>query len=304
VLHSGLRAVDDACITIEGIRATLIDLLGYTGAALALTGTIIALGESGTAAQVAAGSIVTAALIAAGWLVGGIGAQDPQHRMRSIFWALALLSWSQVAVVVLGPDGIDLDGKWLVAGAGLLVVGIAVPLWRIEQRSLQLIGAFVGIWVTVAALFYAEDSLFGAPVPNVRWSAIATLLLGLAALVAGAREMVAPRRTAMVLGSLAFIYGTTASTLEVLSGTSNVSIVLALIASAIVLYAGERTSVIAVTGIGIVGVGSGVLQLVIENVHAESGGLAVLVLGVVMLGATIYLVRAAGGDPRMPEPPA
>ena len=297
------------------VRITLIDVLGYVGVALALAGTAIALEEASIGAQSAAGMVTTVALLAAGWVVGGEGASDPQHRMRGIFWFLALQSWSQVVTVLLGPEGADMQGRTLVLVSGLLLAALAIPLWWIERRSLQLIGAFVAVITVAGALLYSEDELFGQPIPDITWSAVAVAVIGAAMLWLGARALLRPQRTAMVLGSLALILGVLFATLDFLDAAmsggelSDLSALAVLLASVLVLFAGERAAIVAVFGIGVIGILGAVLALVAQHAVSETDGIVVLVLGLVLLGATIVVVKSAWGGgsaatPAEPVPPA
>ncbi|MEX0984128.1 MAG: hypothetical protein WD096_03665 [Actinomycetota bacterium] len=298
-------------MSTSGVRATVLDLLGYGGVALAIAGTVIALEGAGLTTQTIAGAAVTVVLLGAGWLVGGSGAGDAQHRMRGIFWFVALQSWSQVISVLLGADGADLQGRSLILASGLLLAVLAVPLWFMEKRSLQLIGAFSAVLTVAGALVYSETEVFGSPIPNIRWMAVVTAVLGAGLLVMGMWGAARPRRTAMVLGSLALIAGVTLATIDVvglaLSGgnASDVTLIALVATSVLVVFAGERAGIVAVFGIGIIGMIAGIAALVGEHVEGDVGGVIVVVAGVVLLGATIALItKKAPAAPVMPEAPA
>ncbi len=298
-------------MSTNGVRATLLDLLGYGGVALALVGTGIALEGAGLTTQTIAGAAVTIVLLGAGWMVGGSGAADAQRRMRGIFWFVALQTWLQVISVLLGPDGADLRGRSLVVASGLLLAVLALPLWFIERRSLQLIGAFVAVLTVANALVYSEADVLGTTIPDITWPAVVTAALGAALLLLGMWGAMQPRRTAMVLGSLAFIVGVTFATVDVvamaLSGgdVSDVTAIAALVTSVLVLFAGERAGIVAVFGIGVIGMIGAVSALVAKHVEGEVGGVVVLVIGVVLLGATIAVVRGnTPATPAMPEAPS
>jgi hypothetical protein len=295
----------------DTVRTTLLDVLGYVGVALALAGTAIALGDAGLGAQTVAGLVATLALLGSGWLIGAEGATVAQHRMRGIFWFVALQTWSQVVSVLLGPEGADLSGRMLAVVGGLLLAALAIPLWWIERRSLQLIGAFSAVLSVVMGLFYAEEDLFGQAIPHLTWSAAAAAVLGAGMLWLGAAERIHPRRTAMVLGSLTFIIGVLFATLNIVQAAMSggrfpdLPFVAVLLASVVVLFAGERTGVVAVFGIGVVGMIGAVVVLVGQHATSETDGVLILVLGLVLLAATIFVINGGWRPPAAPAvPPA
>ena len=152
-------------------------------------------------------------MIAAGaWIVGGH--HDAHERMRSVLWFAAVAVWASAAVDVFtrGPDAIALHGKWLVVVTALLAAMLALPLWVLAPRSLQLLALVVSVNVGAAAAVYSQASFFGVGVPQLRWPAIVTIVVGLVTLVAGAFDVLRPKRTAMVLGSVAIIGGRCSST--------------------------------------------------------------------------------------------
>jgi len=160
------------------VRTSLIGILGYAGAAAALAGVSIAIGRSAsTTEQVAADVASVVALIAAGaWIVGGH--HDAHERMRSVLWFAAVAVWASAAVDVFtrGPDAIALHGKWLVVVTALVAAMLALPLWVLAPRSLQLLALVFSVNVGAAAAVYSEGSLFGVGVPQLRWPAIVTIV--------------------------------------------------------------------------------------------------------------------------------
>jgi hypothetical protein len=296
-----------------GMPLVVLELAGYAGAAAALAALGVAVDASTPTAQLVLGVVVTVGLLVAGLVVDG--PDEAFHRMRSVFWFGAVIAWTSVATVIAGPDGLDLHDQWAAVVGALIVAALAVPLWLRERRSLQLIAAFTSVWVTLAALVVTTTTLsfFGQSeeVPDLRWSALVTAVLGVAALVLGLRGILTPRRTAMVLGSLAFIAGLPlvfTKTTDLLlgsalggvlgSGSPDLPLWLAALAGAIVLVIGSRSGVVAVTGLGIVALTVATLQLVDQNVHDTGPAILVLAVGVVLIGAVAFLVRQ-GGEPGM-----
>ncbi|HEX6844988.1 MAG TPA: hypothetical protein VF235_07735 [Actinomycetota bacterium] len=280
-----------------GAPTVVLELLGYIGVAAAFAATAIAFDTTSLASQIVIPLAVTVSLVVLGWLVGV--RDEALQRMRGVFWFVAVLSWTSVASVLMGPDGLDLQDKWLVVAIAALVAVVAVPLWLRERRSLQLIAAFVSLHVTLAALVFTmtTESFFGfeQEVPNLRWSALVTALFGVAGLVLGARELVRPRRTAMVLGAIALFVGLPlvfTDVVDVVAGSgSDLPTWIGLLAGAIVLVVGSRTGVVAVTGLGIVQVLGSVVMLVTSNVEDTGPAIAVLVAGLAVLGVVVFLAR-------------
>jgi MFS family permease len=301
--------------TRGGAPMWALEILGYAGAAAALAATSVAFDASSTTAQVVIGLSVTVALVVFGWLVGT--RDEALERMRSVFWFGAVLSWVTVVGVLVGPDGMDLRDKWvLVLGATFTAV-LALPLWLRERRSLQLIAAFVSVHLALAALVYTTttESFFGyeQEVPNLRWSALVTVLFGVGGLVLGMREVLRPRRTAMVLGALALLLGlpllvtdfTDLAGAAAFGGSPSIWPFLAtIVAGVIVLLVGRLAGVLAVIGLGILGLIVGVVQLVDAKVHDDGPAFAVLVAGLVIVAAVAFLARSGGGAAPPSAPPA
>lgn len=301
----------------RSVATAVLEILGYAGAAAALSATGIAFDATSSTEQIVLGLFVAVVLVVVGALVAA--QDDALHRMRSIFWFVAVLSWVSVVAVLVGPDGMDLQDKWQVVAFAAIVAAVALPLWIREHRSLQLIAAFLSLHVALAALVFTVETKtffgFGQELPNVRWSALVTVGFGLAGLVLGMQEWIRPRRTAMVLGALAFMVGLPILFLDVQdqlmgaalgsSSTPNLPIAAGIASGIIVLLFGSRAGVVAVIGLGIVAILYGVIALVGANVQETGPAIAVLVGGLVLLGAVVVLARMRSGGaasvaPRVP----
>lgn len=278
-------------------RVVLVSMLGYIGAFLALASTGIVFEEStGTTGRALLDLGTMSVLLVAG-LFAGRSREDSYRRMRSVFWLVALFSWGDLLSIVFGPEGADLDGRSLVLAiaAGVAVVGAA--LWWVERRSLQLVAVFVSVHVAVVAAVYQERSslLFGSA-PDPTPPGIATVALGLAALLLGVFGVLKPRTTALVLGSIAMIAGSFFIDASIVGGVSDLGLGIALAFSLGSLLLGDQLGVRAVAGIGIVGTLASTGSLVASNIHTRSNGIVVLVVGIVMLAAAVALVRWRGGS--------
>ena len=277
------------------IRTSLIGIIGYAGASAALVGLSVAIGTAAsTTARVTADIASVVVLVTAGaWIVGGH--HEAHERMRSVLWFAAVAAWASAAVELFtqGPDAIALHGKWLVVVTALVAAMLALPLWFLTRRSLQLVAVVASVQVGFAAAVYSEGSFFGIGVPQLRWPAIVTIVVGLATLASGAFGFVRPKRTAMVLGSIAIIGGALFVDLDVLRrAPSDLSLWLALAASVAVLLVGDFVTDRAVSGIGIVGLVGGVAEIVRRTVVDRSTAVALVVLGTVALASCVILARA------------
>ncbi len=291
------------------IRTSSVGILGYAGASAALAGLSIAIGTSpSTTARVTADVASVVVLVAAGaWIVGG--RHEAHERMRSVLWFAAVAVWASAAVELFtrGPDAIALHGKWLVVVTALAAAMLGLPLWSLSQRSLQLVAVVVSVQVGLAAAVSSEGSLFGVTVPQLRWPAIVTIVVGVATLASGVFGFLRPKRTAMVLGSIAIIAGALFVDIDVLrQAPSNLSLWLALVASVAVLLVGDFVSDRAVSGIGIVGLVGTVAEIVHRTVFDRSTAVALVVLGTVALASSVVLARAFTHPVPTPppEPPA
>ena len=287
------------------IRTSLIGILGYAGAAGALAAVPIAIGTAAnTTARVTADVASVIVLVVAGaWIAGG--RHEAHKRMRSVLWFAAVAIWVSAAEDLFshGPDAIALHGKWLVVVTALLAAMLAFPLWAFAPRSLQLVAVVASVQVACAAAVYSEGSFIGLSVPQLRWPAIVTMVVGLATLAAGVFGFIRTKRTAMVLGSITIIAGALFVDVDVLrQAPSDLSLWLALAASGAVLLMGDFVSDRAVSGIGIVGVVGAVAEIVHRTVLDRSTAVALVVLGTVALASCVLLARAFTHPVQTPPP--
>jgi peptidoglycan/LPS O-acetylase OafA/YrhL len=292
-------------------RPSLIEILVVAGAAAALAAIPIAVGPDATDETIAiVGLLATVALLAGGALLA-----EGAARARSVVWLLAVLAWTGVAVVVLtevisdGPEG-----KWLVASVAGLAFVLAAVLWWVERRSLQLIAVLASGTLALAAIAYTEQAVsvlgfdVGQGIPDPTWSAVMIMVIGAAALVTGIRELLAPRRTAMVLGSLWLIGGAYFVDIDtdVLGGDvgpSTLALAIALAASVAVIVVGNLWEDRAVAGIGIAGLLFVSTALVGDLVEDTGPAVVVIVIGVAMVVVGAVLSRRGGGAAAVPPGP-
>lgn len=282
-----------------GVGTSLTAFLVAAGTAVALAAIPAAIGAGASdETKAVADLLATVALLGAGWLL-----DDRAARLRSLLWALAVLAWAGALWVVFTQVVDGPDGKWLVATVAALTFPLAVALWWVERRSLQFIAVFGAALVALAAVVYTTEPVsvlgfdLGPEVPDPTWSALVTVVLGAAAVVAGMRDLVTPRRTAIVVGSLALIAGAGLVDVDVLGGApTTLALVAALIASAAVLVIGDRLADRAVAGIGIAGVLLVAAGLAGDVADEQGAAVAAIVLGLAAVVAGVLLSRRAAQD--------
>jgi hypothetical protein len=278
-------------------RDTLIEIAGYLGAAVALSAAGVALEDSGTGVQIGFELATTLVLVAAGWALGE--GSDVLARMKSVFWFLAVFAVTAL-VGLFFDEVVDLGGKSLVTASALVVTVAALVLWWVLRRSLQLVALFGAALVLIGSVVFPDlQFLFGQP--DITGVAIALWLYGWGVVVIAALGVVAPRRTGVVLGSIAAVL---APLLMQTTGNTVLGQVLALLSAVALVALGDRLGERAAAGIGIAGVL--VVSSAIVSDHADDLGPAIvaLVIGLVLLGGAIVAVRAGSADGPASQPPA
>jgi hypothetical protein len=229
--------------------------------------------------------------------------------MRSVLWGVALLSWGGVVLVTLTEVVDGPEGKWLVVSVALLAAALAAPLWWVERRSLQFLGLFTALLVAGAALAYTESTIaflgFEQAIPDLTWSAVVTMGFGVVGLALGARSMVAPRRTAMVLGAISLIVGALLVDVDLLGlGPTTVALWAAIVAAVIVIVVGNLVAERAPTGVGIAGLFLVTAAMVNDQVEGQTAAISVVVLGLVLLAVAVVLAMPRRGGQAEPAEPA
>ncbi len=285
-------------------RDTLIEIVGYIGAAVALTAAGIALNDASRTVQGLYAAAVAVVLLAAGWAIDAN--TDVLTRMKSVFWFLAVGSFAG-AIGSLAVDRLGLSIRTLVIVVAGVTTVVAAVLWMLSKRSLQLIALFAAGVVALTAIVFPDLSVVSFILrPDFTGVAIAEIAWGLIWLGLGWKGLVQPRRTAMVLGSIWAIYGTIVP--QQFGGSTSLVWQLAGIAISILLVAvGDLVGDRAPAGIGIVGTLLTTAALVSDRVEEQGPAVAVLIGGLVLLGCAIALVRSGAGTPRAvagsPAPP-
>jgi hypothetical protein len=283
-------------------RESIIEVAGYVGAAVGLSAAIVALGESaGDGVKIAFDLITAAVLVGAGWALEGEA--DAYRRMRSVLWFLSVFLVADLAGTLFGDE--SSNPKTVVTLAALVTTIFAFPLWWLSRRSLQIIGLLGSAYVFIAALVAPDlsDVVFGPP--DITGVALVTWIYGLALVAIGAfTTMLVPRKTILVLGSIAAIGGP----LLLLTGDSDVlGELLSLVTGAALVLVGRWLGELAVSGLGIVGLLVVSAIIVGNHVEDQAPAIVVLVIGLLLLAGAIAAARGAlwrsgpAGPP--PSPP-
>lgn len=279
---------------MRGDRVTVVEGIGYAGTAIALVGTGAVVGQVTDGSRVVTAivsAVVAVVLFGVGWLAGG-AEHDRLQRFRSVLWFLAILSLQSFFATLIEPD--DRGGFFL---ALLLTALPAFALWLVLARTLQQL-AFVGSAFSAAIVLTVPDPMFGFLAPDLRTTALVTILLGAGWFVLGWLQLVRPPRTAMVLGSITLLVGTLMLTTE----SEEFAFVLMAIVGGTLLALGNVRGDRAVGGVGIFGLLLGTALLFQTFASGTAESVLSLVIGVALLVVAIVLARSWGHVPTQLPP--
>lgn len=294
-------------------QATLLEVIGYTGAAAALAAGLIALSEtSGTGVQMLTSFVISAVLFLAGWAIAN-GSPEIFQRMRSVFWFGSAFAFLALAGDLVG-EAFGVQGRGGAVLTGLLATGFAAFLWWTSKRSLQAIAMILFAWITLIQLVTEEGSA------NLTTIGVTTWLFGVAVLVAGGAGMLLPRRTAYSLGAIGAVLlgpaliGSSFDLFGGASGPDTGALLLGFVTAVVLVFVGEAMNENVASGFGIAGILFHPIVLVAEKVNEQGPAIAVLIVGLVLLGVVIVLaggrlpglstMMGGGAPPAPPMPPA
>lgn len=279
-------------------RETLVEIVGYVGAAAAVAGTVTVFArhsDLSDGASLAISLVVAAVLVIAGLAIGD-RSLDAYQRMRSILWFVAVESFG-IATGIFWLNIVDLGLKTAVTLAGVTGAVFSLVLWLMLRRSLQQIAFFLTAVGTITTLAVPNGS--GSP-SDLNGPLLVVWVSGLAWFIAGTVEIVRPPRTARVLGAVVSLL----ATLEMFGPSFSLALTLISVTSLVLLAVGDRKDDRAVAGLGIVGVlvasSVGVGRAV---VNSEGAAVAAIVIGLVLLGGAIAMVRMSAPSEVPPVPP-
>jgi hypothetical protein len=272
-------------------RALLGEVAGYVGAPAAATaaGVIVARSSLGTAGRVLVAGLFVAVLLAVGFAVGDV--EKRVARLRSVMWFGAVLAWFALVEILVFDVG-GLGSRTGVVVASILATAGAGPVWWLCRRSLQQIAVFLSLVAVVTAIAFPTPSLSGFDTTTV---GVLVWLLGLAWLILGARGLVLPRRTALVVGTITALL---APVYLLRTGSSIGGEVLGFVTAVGVFVAGGRFDDRAVEGLAIVGLAATSSAVVAEHLRdPEALAVVALLVGLGLLGVAVWLTRPSSGAP-------
>ena len=281
-------------------KETLVEIVGYVGAAAAVAGAVTAFArrsDLSEGASLAITLVVTAVLVVAGLAIGD-HSSDTYQRMRSVLWFAAVESFG-FASGIFWASIVDLGPKAAVTLAGVVSTMFAVVLWVMLRRSLQQIAFFLTVVGTITAL--ATPSSIGSP-SDLSDPLVVIWLCGLAWFAAGTAEVVRPHRTARVLGAVVALF----ATLEMFAPSFSLALTLLALTSLAALVVGDWKGDRAVAGLGIVGMLlASAVGVGRAGVDSEGAAVAAIVIGLVLLAGSIAAIRISGSPdvPPMPQDP-
>jgi hypothetical protein len=214
-------------------------------------------------------------------------------------WFCAVLAWFALVEILVFDVG-GLGSRTGVVVASILATAGAGPVWWLCRRSLQQIAVFLSLVAVVTAIAFPTPSLSGFDTTTV---GVLVWLLGLAWLILGARGLVLPRRTALVVGTITALL---APVYLLRTGSSIGGEVLGFVTAVGVFVAGGRFDDRAVEGLAIVGLAATSSAVVAEHLRdPEALAVVALLAGLGLLGVTIWLTRPSSGAPLAgPAPPS
>ena len=270
------------------VRETIGEIIGYVGAAIGLTAAAIALGDAVEPGVQAVFNLVTgAALLVAGF---GVGVEEGAYaRMRSVFWFLSVFLFASMIGILLGPIA-EMEPKTVFVLTGLITAAYAAALWWVARRSLQVLALIIALLSVVLALTAPDFGQAAFGPPSFTGMALATWIFGGLVIAAGALGLLAPKTTTMATGSVIAVLG---PLFLLQTNERELGEFLSLVTAIVLLGAGAWIGKRGVSGIGIAGILLSASVIVANHVDEQGPAIAVLVIGLIMVGAAIVLARTA-----------
>ncbi|HEX6263597.1 MAG TPA: hypothetical protein VF097_12195 [Actinomycetota bacterium] len=287
---------------------TVIEFVGYAGAAVALSAASTALGqEAGEGVRIAFDLITAVVLLAAGWAIAG--RPEPYPRMQSVFWFVAVFSVVDLAGVLFGEVIEGLDERMVVFLTALVAALSSLVLWWVLRRSLQVLALILTGYIAIISLVFPDPGDFILGPPDLSAVGFVTWLLGGGVIFLGWLGWLGPRRTALAVGSILALIG---PFFFLIGGEEIVGEILALATAFALMVLGSWVEDRGVAGLGIAGTLIVASTIVANHVEDQGPAIAVLVVGLLLLGAAILVARGSIGGPSAleegeappPPPPA
>jgi len=284
-----------------------VQVAAYAGVAMGLVGTVALVATSidpSDTTLLLVAIAVTAVLFAAGIAIGGEPISSNQ-RLRSVLWFAALLGWGFVVEAILAVAEINPEGRLLPLLSAALVAPVAVGLWFGLRKSLQVLGMVSVLYVVLSAALFPQPDPFGRI--DLVATAVLTWVFGAVWMALGARGVIQPSRTTLVLGTITVLVAPFVLAVGGQASESTLMVVeLWVLAGGILcLTVGSWLADRAVQGLAIVSVLVGVAVLSADLLgDSEGGQIAAVVLGIALLAGAVVAIRMGAGTPSEPTPPA
>jgi peptidoglycan/LPS O-acetylase OafA/YrhL len=284
-----------------------VQVAAYAGVAMGLVGTGALVATSidpSDTTLLLVGIAVTTVLFAAGIAIGAEPISSNQ-RLRSVLWFAALLGWGFVVEAILAVAEINPEGRLLPLLSAALVAPVAVGLWLGLRKSLQVLGMVSVLYVVLSAALFPQPDPFGRI--DLVATAVLTWVFGAVWMALGARGVIQPSRTTLVLGTITVLVAPFVLAVGGQASESTLTVVeLWVLAGGILcLTVGSWLADRAVQGLAIVSVLVGVAVLSADLLgDSEGGQIAAVVLGIALLAGAVVAIRMGAGTPSEPTPPA
>jgi LPXTG-motif cell wall-anchored protein len=275
--------------TLPRRRLPLIaEVLGYVGAVIAITAIIVTVQQIWKHVPTGA-EMATAAVIAVGLLLAGAALRTDGDRalarLRSVLW---LLSTAAVAAfVALLTSQLHLADTTSGITTAAVAFAYAVPLWWRTRSALQHLAAFAAVIALLEASADRVDPHAG-PVAY----GLATWVLALGWGIAVARGRLVPEPIGLLLSGAGALAG------AIITMDNAAGVLLAITTVAGLFACGIFMQKVLLIGIGAVGT----VYVVPDAAHKYLPGslaapLAFAVVGLVLLGAALWLARQRRKEP-------
>jgi hypothetical protein len=268
----------------RGASPLVAEVLGYLGAAIAISAGFVAVRQLWPADPPAATLSLTGVAAVLLTVIGAVlrtHGQPAYGRLRSVLWLLATLAGSGFAAI-LADQVLGLGDRGVLLTAASAWAGLAVPLWWCGKSAVQHVVMFGGLAALLCAVLYQLDpSLTAAGYGTAIWVLSATW--GTAAYFGS----MVPPSAGLAVASAGVLAGATITMANPAGPALAVLTVVGLLAI------GVATHRAMFTGFG----AAGTLWVVPETAHRYLPGsvaapLTVVVAGLVLLAIALWLARA------------
>jgi len=272
-------------------REPIIEVAGYAGAAVSLAAAGIVLGDTASSGvQILVDAITAFVLLGAGVALTAEG--DSYRRMKSVFWFLSVCLVIDLAGTLFA-DGFDITSpRTVVTLTGLVGAAYALVLWLNSRRSLQIVALVLATYAFLVGLVFPDVGGFIFGAPDLSGIAFMTWVFGWLVVGAGAFGVLRPRKTAIVLGSIGAVFG---PLLLAVNGKDVLGEILSIGSAIVLIFMGDAMEELVATGLGIAGTLFTSALIVGRHVTNQGPAIAVLLVGLVLLGAALAAARGTGG---------